>query len=438
MTFVNATHRKDLRNWLSPLGLIPWSSQALEGNIIALSDGALKLSSSDTRGRLGFFQLDLRWEQSVFTLRGMLEAAHDSEQVFVINEEDTRKLHDLLNSLRKSHHLSICQTQDVEASDRFTGFSEFSFIPEAVPDLNWDDVCLEAKFLKKTFKAPLLITGMTGGIERGQDLNHRLAKVAEHFGIPMGIGSQRMALENKEYRKIFTVKNYAPNVFLIGNLGGSQLLGSNAVELCKEAVSMVEADALAIHVNVIQECVQAEGSPNFRGLWKSLEAVCKALDIPVIVKEVGCGISPQTARRLMDVGVSAIDCGGRGGTSWGYIEGLRTLSEQTRSLAESFRDWGIPTAYSLKAIRSELPHAPLIATGGIRDGLSVAKALALGANMVGIGLPLMRAANESEDKVHAVLANVIKGLQTAMLATGSERIEDLRSKIVRGQPFGEI
>jgi isopentenyl-diphosphate delta-isomerase len=389
----------------------------------------LKLSDSPLVGALA---LSIQWEQSSFYLQGTIT---DLEGTFIIEPSEAPKLHDLLNSLRKSHHLSICQEQDVEASDRFTGFSKFSFIPEALPDLNWDDLSLQTEFLGRTFEAPMLITGMTGGIERGQELNYRLATAAETFGIPMGIGSQRMALENPEYRKIFTVKDYAPNLFLIGNLGGSQLLSSNALELCKKSVEMVEADALAIHLNVIQECVQAEGSPQFRGLWKNLEQICNALGVPVLVKEVGSGISPLTAKRLVDAGVSAIDCGGRGGTSWGYIEGLRSVSEQTLDIAKSFRDWGIPTAYSLSAIRKELPYCQLVATGGIRDGLTLGKALALGANMVGLGLPLMRAASDSEDKLHSVMESFVRGLQTTMLATGSKDVSDLKTKIVRGVPY---
>lgn len=331
---------------------------------------------------------------------------------------------------RKSEHLSICQKEDVESRDRYTGFSDFYFIPEALPDLNWDDISLETDFLKHRFKAPLLITGMTGGIERGRRLNHRLAKAAQTFGIPMGVGSQRLALEKSEYKKIFTVKDNAPHVFLIGNLGGSQLLSEKSVDFCKEAVEMIEADAMAIHLNVIQECIQEEGSPQFRGLWKQLERVCQSLSVPVVVKEVGSGISPKTAKRLFELGVSAVDCGGRGGTSWGYIEGLRMAKDSsTRKLGEVFRDWGLPTAYSVKAIRETAPHGELIATGGIRDGLTAAKALALGANMVGLGLPLMRAALESEEALHETLSFFIKGLKTTMLATESSSVESLRGKL---------
>ena len=427
------THRNHIENWLSPSGNLSWSYQGQHGQVTALSESSLKL-----RGvRTGAFQsslthLSLKWEDRTFEISGSFL---DENTVFLVDEAHRTELNNLLNSLRKSQHLMLCQERDVEASDRFTGFSSYSFIPEALPDLNWEDLSLEQDFLGRRFRAPILITGMTGGIERGQELNLRLAKLAESYGIPMGIGSQRMALENRAYREIFAVKDKCPNLFLIGNLGGSQLCGPNAVDLCKEAVEMVGADALAVHLNVLQECVQVEGSPQFRGLMKNLEPMCRELSVPVIVKEVGCGMSPQTAKRLVEAGVSAIDCGGRGGTSWAYIEGLRSVSSSTLELAKTFRDWGIPTAYSLRAIHHELPHLPLVATGGIRDGLMVAKALALGAQMVGVGLPLMRAAMESEDKLHEVLESFLRALKTTLLATGSARVSELKHKIIKGLPY---
>ncbi len=425
------------QSWLAPLSPIKWQCGSATGELIALSEKSLRIKGlNQPQTNANALELSIEWELQHFLLLGTLSPeASGPDQVYTVASSHQSKLHELLNLLRKSQHLRICQEQDVEASDRFTGFSRFSFIPEAMPDLDWDDISLQQTFLGHTFSAPLLITGMTGGIAKGQELNYRLAKAAETWGIPMGIGSQRLALENPEHRKIFTVKDHAPNLFLIANLGGSQLLGSDAVQLARDAVTMVAADALAIHLNVIQECVQVEGSPRFRGLLGNVARICEQVSVPVIIKEVGSGISPATAQRLIKAGVSAIDCGGKGGTSWGYIEGLRSSSNETLALAHTFRDWGIPTAYSLRAIRQQLPNIDLIATGGIRDGLTVAKALGLGATMVGLGLPLLRAASESEQKLHEVLGTIVKGLQTTMLATDCAQLCDLRSKLICGQAF---
>ncbi len=340
------------------------------------------------------------------------------------------------NKLRKIQHIEICAQQDVESKDRFTGFSEFHFIPEALPNLDFEDICTEQIFLGKTFNYPLLITGMTGGVNEGARINYNLAAAASHFNIPMGVGSQRIALEDKKYAKIFSVKDRFPNLFLIANLGAAQLTKANAVDLCQQAVDMIQADAFAIHLNVVQECVQEEGDRKFKGLLDQIHRITEALSVPVMVKEVGCGIAPATAKKLTDAGVKALDVGGRGGTSWPYIEGLRSSSEKVKQLADSFRNWGIPTAFSLQAIRASEPHLPLIATGGVRDGLVVAKALALGATMVGVGLPLMRAALISQEAVYRELEVFFEGLKISMIATESPTTSHLKNKLVRGIPYG--
>lgn len=423
--------------WLATLGQIRWEADSYQGELLALSEKFLQISCQDAKFHsLKSASIKIHYGNSDFYLSGTLQGPTDNEGLlFAVMEKDLSKIQDLLNSLRKSQHLRICQNENVEASDHFTGFSSVSFIPEAIADLNWEDISLKRSFLGHQFSAPILITGMTGGIEQGQQINYRLAKAAAHHKIPMGIGSQRMALENPAYRPIFTVKDHVPDLFLIANLGGGQLCGPDALKLCREAVDMVGADALAIHLNIIQECIQVEGRPSFRGLLEKIAEICTELKVPVIVKEVGSGISPHTADKLLKAGVAAIDCGGRGGTSWGYIEGLRSKSEQTMDLARSYRDWGIPTAFSLAAIHKKIPQMPLIATGGIRDGLTVAKAIALGAQMVGLGLPLLRAASQSEEKVKEVLNTMIKGLHIAMFATGCARLEQLKDKIVFGHPY---
>jgi isopentenyl-diphosphate delta-isomerase len=334
---------------------------------------------------------------------------------------------------RKHDHIAVCRDQDVEG--RYTGFDKISLLPCAVPELNLADVDVTTSFLGRTFAAPVLITGMTGGIKEGHAINRRLARAAQAFNIPMGIGSQRMALEDPQYRSIFTLKDETPNLFLIGNIGMAELLHSNAVALCQAAVDMIDGDALAIHLNVLQECVQDEGSREFKGFLKSLSAITKSLSVPVIVKEVGCGIALEVGRQLLDAGVTAIDCGGRGGTSWPYVEGLRSEAARTQQMGDLFRDWGIPTAYNIAVLREAFPEAPLVATGGIRDGLTIAKALGLGASMVGIGLPLLRAALAGDDMPHALLTTYIHQLRVSMLASGVAHVKNLRQRVVWGDPY---
>jgi isopentenyl-diphosphate delta-isomerase len=341
---------------------------------------------------------------------------------------DASRLNDLLTLLRKSQHINICNNEDVEAKDKYTGFSDVRLMPCALPDFDFADIDTRTQFLGRTFEWPLLITGMTGGLEQGAAINLRLARAASRFGIPMGVGSQRIALENPDYERIFAVKESVPDVFLIGNIGMAQLREKDPVAICRRAVRMIEADALAIHLNLLQELIQVEGDRHFRGIAAVIADIAAGLDVPLIVKEVGCGIDPVTARTLLSSGVAAIDCGGKGGTSWSYIEGLRAQSNITRSLGATFRDWGIPTAVSTILLRRNFPEATLIATGGIRDGITAASAVAVGASMAGIGLPLLRAAVKSEDAVTDVLAEMTTGLRIAMAASGARTLSDLRGR----------
>ena len=327
--------------------------------------------------------------------------------------------------LRKAQHIAICQTQDVEASDRFTGFEDLHLMPMTLPEIDQAAIDTSVTFLGRRFALPLLITGMTGGIEQGALINRRLARAAARLNIPMGVGSQRIALEHPQHAAIFAVKEAEPDLFLIANLGATQLLDAGRRSLCERAVTMIGADALAIHVNVLQECIQVEGDRDFRGLLAAIGDVCRYSRVPVLVKEVGAGMDVMTARRLVEVGVAGIDVGGRGGTSWGYIEGLRSRDDETRELATTFRNWGIPTAYAVGALRAALPKLPVIATGGIRSGLTVAKAVALGATLAGIGLPLLRAALQNDEAPGAVLATIARGLVTAMTACGAHSLDQL-------------
>lgn len=355
----------------------------------------------------------------------------------VLCTPDTAAMRDILHRVRKNQHIHICASQDVEASDRYTGFADVILRPSALPELAWSELDTSTHFLGRRFAAPVLITGMTGGVERGAEINLRLARAAAHHGLPMGVGSQRLALENPEHAAIFSVKKHVPGVFLIGNLGFAQLCSlprAQAIEDCRRAVEMIEADALAIHVNAAQEIIQPEGDRDFRHAYAMIEAVRHALPCPLIIKEVGSGMDTSTVTRLAALGVAAIDIGGRGGTSWTYIEGARARAVSTQNLASSFRDWGIPTAVALLLARQILgrstpsAQSQLIATGGIRDGHTVAKAVGLGADMVGLGLPLFRAALASDDGASLLLDEILLGLKTAMLCSGARTLRELSHK----------
>lgn len=332
---------------------------------------------------------------------------------------------------RKNQHIDLCAERDVEAKDRDTGFDLLSFMPCSLPELDWQQIDTSTNVWGRVFDVPLLISGMTFGVEKSEIINLRLAETAASFNIPMGVGSQRIALRGGKQQNL---KKIVPNVFLIANLGISHLSRDN----CRRALEMIDADAIAIHLNVMQELIQNEGDRNFnKGFYTKLEEVCRHLPCPVIVKEVGFGIDPTTAQRLFDCGVQTIDVGGKGGTAWGWVEGLRADDHQTLTLAESFRDWGIPTAFTTYLVRQQLAKATLIATGGIRDGLTVAKALALGANLCGIGLPLLRAALAGEEQLEQTLATIIRGLKITMLATASCKITDLKQALCFKTPGKE-
>ncbi|MEZ4741885.1 MAG: type 2 isopentenyl-diphosphate Delta-isomerase [Bdellovibrionota bacterium] len=334
-----------------------------------------------------------------------------------------------LTFIRKMQHIDLCKTQDVEAADKYTGFEELVLTPCSLPELNWEDINTSTTFLGQKFSYPILITGMTGGIEQGATINRRLALAAAHYNIPMGVGSQRIAIEDDQYAEIFAIRKYTPDLFLIGNIGIAQLRQGNELAICQKAVDMIEANALAIHVNVLQELIQEEGNKNFRYFLDRIAKIAEEIHVPLIIKEVGSGLDEQSAHLLKERGINVMDIGGKGGTSWGYIEGLRSNDPTTRSLGDCFRNWGIPTAHSLTKIRQNDSDTTLIATGGIRDGLTVAKAVALGADMVGIGLPLFKAALQADEAPAEVLSAITRELKISMLCSGCQDLSQLKLRI---------
>jgi isopentenyl-diphosphate delta-isomerase len=331
-------------------------------------------------------------------------------------------------SSRKLDHLRICAEEAVESGD--AGFAGIRFVHNALPECDMGAISLSTRFLNHSFSSPLFISAMTGGHPGTKDVNARLARAAERFGTGMGVGSQRAALENPQLDDTFSVvRDEAPHAFLVANLGAVQLR-DHGIEWAERAVSMIEADALAIHLNFLQEAIQPEGDHNAIGCFAAIEALCREFKKPVIVKETGCGISAATARQCWGAGVSAIDIGGWGGTSWAAVESVRaeeskdTKDHALQSLGQDFTGWGIPTVVSLAEVLAT--GNPVIASGGIRSGIDMAKALAFGADLCGMALPLLRPAMESDDALANAIDVIHQQLKVTMFLTGSAKVSALR------------
>ncbi len=330
-------------------------------------------------------------------------------------------------SQRKLDHIELCLTGDV-TMNRATGFNRFQFVHQALPELDLNEVSLKTEFLGHQIAAPILISSMTGGPARGEDINRRLGEAAQALGLPMGVGSQRIIFEDAEAQRTFQAARLAgPDIPLFANLGAVQLNYGFSTRQIREAVNSIGANGIFLHLNALQEVVQPGGNTNFRGLLERIGEVVQEVDFPVLVKEVGCGISPSVAKRLAGQGVSAVDVSGAGGTSWAKIEANRTTNPLLRTLGEVFGEWGIPTADSLILCREELPEFPLIASGGIRTGLDAAKAIALGADLVGFAMPLLNPATKSTADVVITLEQIITELRVAMFLIGARDIPSLQA-----------
>ncbi len=330
------------------------------------------------------------------------------------------------HSQRKADHIRINLEEDVSFPNLTTGLERFRFVHQALPELDLDAVKTERIVFGKRLRAPLLISSMTGGTPEAERINLRLAEAAEAAGIAMGLGSQRVALESPEQMRSFQVRRVAPNILLFANLGAVQLNKGYSTDDCLRAVEMVEADALILHLNPLQEAVQPGGDVHWAGLARKIEAVCKTLPVPVIAKEVGWGVSAQTARLLADAGVAAIDVAGAGGTSWSQVEYHRTDDPLLRRLARTFADWGIPTAESLLLVREALPEMRLFASGGLRSGIDAAKSIALGADVAGLASPFLKAAAQSAEAVVEEIRAIEMELRVAMFVSGARDLQALR------------
>ena len=326
---------------------------------------------------------------------------------------------------RKIDHIRINLEEDVAAKGITTGLERYRFEHQALPDLDIDAVDTAVRFLGHEVRIPLLISSMTGGVAEGGRINRNLARAAQACGVALGLGSGRIALEDAAAREHFRVRQEAPDVLLLANLGAVQLNYGYDARHCLDLVQMLEADALILHLNALQEAVQPEGNTRFAGLLERIAEVCARLPIPVVVKEVGWGLSADVVRLLAQAGVAAVDVAGAGGTSWSEVERLRS-GDQMAAVAAAFAGWGIPTADALVTARRAAPTLPIIASGGIRNGVEVAKCLALGADLVGLASPLLKAAARSAEEAERALQVIGRQLRIAMFCVGARDIDALR------------
>ena len=331
------------------------------------------------------------------------------------------------NPESKNQHLDACLTDAVEYK-KTTGLENYEFINNALPEVSLDDIDLTTSLLGKTLTSPLMIAPMTGGVARAQDINRILARVAEKKKIPMGVGSQRVGIEDTERAQFFQLREEAPDTLIFANIGAVQLVKGWGVDEARRAVDMIEADALFLHLNPIQEAIQG-GDQDFRGLTEKIEDLCSAFrkdGIPVFAREVGFGMSPDAAKRLLEAGISGIDCSGAGGTSWAKVEALCAKSERRMVMGNIFGEWGIPTAQSILNVRSVSKSTPLIATGGLRSGVDVAKAIALGADIGAMARPMLVKASEGDEALEQFIDQVNTEIRICMFGIGADSIDSLR------------
>jgi len=327
---------------------------------------------------------------------------------------------------RKADHIRINLQEDVRAKGVDSGFAEYRFLHQALPELDLDAVDTSVRVLGRRLAAPLLISSMTGGTAQARAINRTLAEVAQARGLAMGLGSGRALLEHPDVRDTFDVRPVAPDALLLANLGAVQLNKGVTVDDCRRLVGRLGADALVLHLNPLQEALQPEGDVAFGGLLARIEALCGWLEVPVVVKEVGWGIAPDTVRRLVDAGVAAVDVAGAGGTSWSEVERHRIDDPVRSRVAAAFAGWGISTAEALRMARAAAPDTPVFASGGIRTGLDVAKAVALGADLAGVARPFLLAADEGPRAADDLALELVEVLRIAMFCVGAGAIAELR------------
>lgn len=331
-------------------------------------------------------------------------------------------------SQRKREHLRLCLTDDVQFKSKTNGFEKYDFVHSAITEVEIDKINFETNFFKKKVSYPFLISCMTGGTTEAENINAKLAIAAQELNIPIGVGSQRQSLENNYHHNSYMIiRKNAPTVPVLGNIGAAQIVKLNKLDVIRKLVDQVEADAMVVHLNPLQELLQKEGEPNFKGLLSKIEKLVKILSVPIIVKEVGAGISKQAAKKLLDAGVKGIDVAGAGGTSWAGVEILRNKNQQ----GNEFWDWGLPTSYCLREVGKlkKSYNFILIGSGGINTPMDAAKAFALGADLVASARIILKTLNDSGiEGVKNKVINWFEVIKSIMFLTGSNSIWELRNK----------
>jgi isopentenyl-diphosphate delta-isomerase len=329
---------------------------------------------------------------------------------------------------RKADHIRICLDEKAQAREVTAGFEDVRFVHRALPEIDKQKIDLSTTFLGHRFAAPLIVGAMTGGTAEATRINAALAEAVEKLRLGMGVGSQRAAVEDKTLERTFAVaREKAPNAFIVANIGGVQLVHGYGLKEVKRVVDMVDADAVAVHLNALQEAVQPEGQTNFKGVLAKIGEIARALDKPVVVKETGSGIAAEDAEKLEAAGVKAIEVAGAGGTSFAAVEYYRAVGAANsvqRYLGEAFWDWGIPTVASLVETTQSV-KVPVVASGGVRSGMDMAKGLALGACLAGASQPVLEAAVKGAAEVEAVLSLFVEELRNVMFLVGAENVEQL-------------
>ena len=330
---------------------------------------------------------------------------------------------------RKDEHIRVCLDEDVRAKKITPGFENISLIHRALPEISRDEIDLSTEVFNHRFSAPIVIEGITGGTEKAFRINAAIAQAVEELGLGMGVGSQRAALENYRLERTYSVtRKEAPTAFLMANIGGPQIIREYNLKEVRKAIEMIEADALVIHLNPLQEAVQPEGETNYAGILEKLREITAALDIPVIVKETGAGVAAEDAEKLKEAGVSGIDVAGAGGTSWSAVEYYRAKKRgdhRAEEVGMDLWDWGVPTAVSLVEVLQAV-DLPVIASGGVRSGSDIAKSLALGADLAGFASPVLGPALKGSDEVKEKLRIVMHLLRTVMFLVGAGSTDELK------------
>ena len=344
--------------------------------------------------------------------------------------------HTSITETRKADHIRINLEEDV-VSGLTTGLEHYRFVHQALPELDLNAVDLSQELFGRTVRAPILISSMTGGTQEAGRINRILAEAAQEMRVVMGVGSQRAALENDAVAETFRVRKYAPNIVLLANLGAVQLNYGYSIDHCRRAVDMIEADALILHLNALQEAVQPEGDTQFAGLADKIAEVCSVMPVPVIAKEVGWGISERAAKLLADAGVAAIDVAGAGGTSWSQVEKFRIEDESLARVASAFRGWGIPTADSIEMVRKAAPGVKIFASGGLRSGVDIAKCIALGASVGGMAGPFLKAAARSVEDTVQTIEEIRRELRICFFAAGAGSIKQMQQTPLIRENSGE-